>query len=46
MSVPLLEYNATHRFGEKIETPYFTFTMLKTDLYDPDYNESSSTFPF
>ena len=42
MSLPLLEYNETHRFGEKIETPYFSFTVIKTLLYDPDNNESST----
>jgi len=41
MSVPLLEYNASHSFGKKIHTPYFTFTIEKTELYDPGYCEGN-----
>ena len=41
MSVPLLDYSATHQFGEKIETPYFSFTVVKSSLYDPEINEDN-----
>ena len=34
MSVPLLQYEETHRFGEKIVSPYFSFTVVPTALYD------------
>ena len=34
LSVPILDYSATHTFGETIETPYFSFTIEKTKLYD------------
>ncbi len=41
MSLPLLEYSATHQFGEKIETPYFSFTIEKTILFDPEQCKGS-----
>ena len=39
--LPLLDYSARHRFGEKIETPYFSFTIEKTPLYEPDISEGA-----
>ena len=40
-TLPLLEYSGTHRFGENIITPYFTFSIEKTKFYNPRANEGN-----
>ncbi|MCD4724682.1 MAG: hypothetical protein K8R63_07540, partial [Bacteroidales bacterium] len=33
LSIPLLQYEEVHTFGEKIQTPWFSFTIVKTPVF-------------
>ena len=41
-----LDYEKTHHFNENIETPYFSFQIIKTSFYDDLILEEKSSYSF
>ena len=41
-----LDYEKTHHFNENIETPYFSFQIIKTSFYDDVILEDKSSYSF